>query len=317
MTLKESVAKAQLQLLEIQALIQSEAWDKDPDWVSRNKGRFSSKNGSSSNESGNKSKFPGESEYLKQVSRIEGLTKKDMDNLQKAYESLPPQVMKDYEDMINSPVIKQMEEHFSSAMQSVSTDAAEVYDDVMKKVKNEPEPKEHLNAIQQAIKDHPMAAKVTAVTLGLVATIALTKMGLSGAFSLAGVARVLEGKKLIKEAEFAEKATRGLGGIGEANRNAEYAEMLKRATGVASELTKAHGIKAVLNGVEGGLYGLGAIAIGGEIDKNEKEKAATRLGNQLDSKAFSGGEKQKEAFAKEIVEAVDKASKDFSKEISK
>jgi hypothetical protein len=91
--------------------------------------------------------------------------------------------------------------------------------------------------------------------------------------------------------------------------------MLKRATGVASGLTKEHGIKAALNGIEGGLFGLGAIAVNNEVAKNEKEQSAKRFGNQLDLKAFTGGEKQRQDFAKNIVEAVDKASKAFNKEI--
>lgn len=317
MTLKESVAKAQLQLLEIQSLVQAEGWDKDPDWVSRDKGRFSSKNSSSSNESKGGFKFPNKSEYLEQISKIERLTKKDTDRLQKAYESLDPEDLRAYENFLNSPAAKQMYEDFSSAMESVSTGAAEVYDDAMKKAKSEPEPQKQLNAIQQAIKDHPMVAKVGVATLGLVAAIGLTEMGLLGAFSLVGVAKVLEGKKLIREAEFAEKAASKVGAIGEANRNAEYAETLKRATSVTSELTKEHGIKAALHSLDAGFFGLGAIAVNNELAKNEKEKAATRFGNQLDSKAFPGGEKQKQDFIKEIVEAVEKASKDFRKVIER
>ena len=313
MSLRKSVAKAQLQLLGIQSVIEAEGWDKDPDYIKRDKGRFSSNKGSSPSES----KFPGEAEYLEQMSRIEGLTKKDMDYMQKAYESLSLQEMKEYEDFVNSPAVKQMQEDFSSAIKSVSADATKVYDDVIKKVKKEPEPKEQLNAIQQAIKDHPTAAKVGAAALGVVAALALTKMGLSGAFGVVGVAKVLEGKKLVKEAEFAESVARKVGATAEANRNAEYGEMLKRATGVASGLTKEHGIKVALNGLEGGLFGLGAIALNNEVSKNEKEKAATRFGNQLDLKAFSGGEKQKQDFTKQIVEAVDKASKDFNKAIQK
>ena len=325
MSLKESVAKAQLQLLGIQSVIQAEGWDKDPDYIKRDKGRFSSNKGSSPSESDNKSdsksdskfEFPDESEYLEGISRIKGLTKKDMDKLQEGYEKLKPEEIKAYEDFANSPAVKQMQEDFSSAMQSVSADATKVYDDVIKKVKKEPEPKEHLNVIQQAIKDHPTAAKVGAVALGVVAILALHKTSLSSTLAFKGMVKVSKGKNYIKKAEFAENAARKVGATAEANRQAAYGNVAKIATGVEADYATDHGLMAIIDGLQGGLFGLGAIALNNEVSKNEKEQAATRFGNQLDLKAFAGGEKQKQDFTNQIVEAVDKASKDFNKAIQK
>ena len=296
-------AKAQSQLLDILQAASDDSgkgWDKDPDWVNRDKGRFSSKGGTSQAKPEGESKFPGQDEYVKNISRIEGLAKKDIDQLQKAYELLSPQDMKDYEAFANSPEVKQMQEDFSSAMQSVSTDAAKVYNDVIKKVKNEPEPKEQLNAIQQAIKDHPETAKTGAAVLGVVALTALGFGALSGMFGVFGVIGVLASKAAAKSS-----LPEGL-----AKAAAESGE-------VSALATKIHALNVVRNTLEGGTFGLAGIALAKEVDKNEKEQAAKRFGNQLDSKAFAGGEKQKQDFAKEIVEAVDKASKDFNKEIQK
>lgn len=285
MSLRESVAKAQLQLLGIQSVIEAEGWDKDPDYIKRDKGRFSSNKGSSPSESKEKIELPGESQYLEQISKIEGLTKKDVDKLQKAYESLNPEQMKAYEDFMESPAIHQMYRDMGTELVTISKPAVEVYEKIQKDLGAAPQPKEVAKSVTQSIKayieDHPGQATVVSSVLAISAGVALLQFGVAGVYALSAVAVASTEKDLAKRA------------LAKSNAKLWSKEVAKSVAGTS-------------------FCGIGAIMLNNAADEGAKKKAAIRLTHQLDPTGSDFRDKTQQ-LSKGIIDAVDKASQAFNK----
>jgi hypothetical protein len=149
MDLRESVAKAQLQLLGIQSTIEAEGWDKDPDWVTRGKdGKFGAKD-SSDGEGSNKN-----------------LQNLKIEDLQASYELLTKQAKEVYANTINSESSKKVHNKISTAIAKFfDTNTGKIYKQAVEECKKV-EPKKYIDVVNQKIKQHPLEAEIGAVILG-------------------------------------------------------------------------------------------------------------------------------------------------------
>jgi hypothetical protein len=163
MGLKESVAKAQLQLLKIYSEIKAEGWDRDPEWVKRGKdGKFGVKDSSDREE-----------------------LNKNIQDLQVSYELLTKQAKEVYANTMNSEISKKVHNKISAGIaEFFNTNTGKVYKQAIEKCKKV-EPKNYIDVVNQEIERHPLEAEIGAVMIG-----ALTGLCLAGTAIFASEALV-------------------------------------------------------------------------------------------------------------------------------
>jgi hypothetical protein len=134
MGLKESVAKAQLQLLGIQSEIKAEGWDKDPDWVTRGKdGKFGGKDSSDREELNKK------------------LQDLQIEKLQASYELLTKQAKEVYANTMNSENAIKVHNYISVGLSNFSVaDVGKLYRQAIEQCKKV-EPKDWINTVNEVM----------------------------------------------------------------------------------------------------------------------------------------------------------------------
>ena len=149
MKITHLLQKAQSQLLDIKLLIQAEGWDgKDPDWVSRDKGRFSSKNGATKDTSG---------KYLSSEtqSQFQELSKDQKDTAKNA---------------VSLPVFADFKSSMEDRLSKFSTESAKVYNKCIKDVGNAVDPRKIAASIEKTKKyyeDNPIQIALDGAKLAL------------------------------------------------------------------------------------------------------------------------------------------------------
>lgn len=133
--------KAQSQLIDVGILIQAEGWGgKDPDYIKRDKGQFSSKN------TGNE--IPGDKSTTKLVSSI-----------QSGFQKLTSEQKNVAENATILPVFNEFKSSIAKHLSSFSTEAANVYNRSVKDVGNAVDPKRIIASIEKTKKyysDNPV-----------------------------------------------------------------------------------------------------------------------------------------------------------------
>ena len=132
--------KAQSQLIDVRILVQAEGWDKDPDYIKRDKGRFSSNNTSN--------KIASDKDTASLVSSI-----------QSDFQKLTSEQKNVAENATNLPVFDKFKSSIAQHLSSFSTEAANVYNKSVKDVGNAVDPKRIIASIEKTKKyynDNPV-----------------------------------------------------------------------------------------------------------------------------------------------------------------
>jgi hypothetical protein len=167
MGLKESVAKAQLQLLGIQSEIKAEGWDKDPDWVTRGKdGKFGGKDSSDREELNKK------------------LQDLQIEKLQASYELLTKQAKEVYANTMNSENAIKVHNYISVGLSNFSVaDVGKLYRQAIEQCKKV-EPKDWINTVNEVMIRHPLELEVAATILGILTGLCLAGTAISASEAL-------------------------------------------------------------------------------------------------------------------------------------